>query len=94
MGKYENAAKQMIKAVGGKRNISALTFCVTRLRFVVVHPSKVDEEAVEGIEPVKASFTQSGQFQVAIGNDVEEMYNAIISIIGSENLSQYGVRYE
>ena len=94
MKNYETEAKKLIKAVGGKRNISALTYCVTRLRFVVVHPNKVNQEAVDGIEPVKASFTQSGQFQVAIGNDVKEMYNAVVSIIGTENLSQHGVRYE
>ena len=94
MVNYTEAAVKMIKAVGGKRNISALTYCVTRLRFVVVHPDKVNEEAVEGIEPVKASFTQSGQFQVAIGNDVKEMYDAIVAIVGEKHLTQSGVRFE
>ena len=94
MKDYNKAAKEMVKAVGGKRNISALTYCVTRLRFIVVNPEKVDGEKVDGLEPVKASFTQSGQFQVAIGNDVKEMYDAIIDIVGEKTLAQSGVRYE
>lgn len=94
MKDYNTAAKEMIKAVGGKKNIRSLTYCVTRLRFIVVHPDKVNEEAVAGIETVKASFTQSGQFQVAIGSDVEKMYDAIIKIVGVDNLAQSGERFE
>lgn len=94
MVNYTEAAMKMIKAVGGKKNISALTYCVTRLRFIVVHPDKVNGEMVDGIEPVKTSFTQSGQFQVAIGNDVKEMYDAIVAIVGEKHLSQSGVRFE
>lgn len=94
MKDYKSAAKELVKAVGGKKNISALTYCVTRLRFILVHPDKLDEEAVAGIETVKTSFTQSGQFQVAIGNDVKEMYDAIVEIVDEDKLAQSGVRYE
>ena len=33
MGKYENLAKEIVKNVGGKENVSSLTHCITRLRF-------------------------------------------------------------
>ena len=91
---YTEAAVKMIKAVGGKKNISALTYCVTRLRFILVNPAKLKEEEVDSIEPTKTTFTQSGQFQVAIGKDVKQMYDAIAAIVGEENLTQSGVRYE
>ena len=35
MGKFENDAREMLRLVGGKENIAALTHCVTRMRFTL-----------------------------------------------------------
>ena len=40
MGKFTQDATKLLEYVGGKENISAVTHCVTRMRFVLVDPSK------------------------------------------------------
>jgi len=75
MGKYTEDAQKMLELVGGKENISAVTHCVTRMRFVLVDPKKADIPKIEALKSVKGSFTQAGQFQVIVGNDVANFYN-------------------
>ena len=36
MAKYENDVKQLLKLIGGKENIQAVSHCMTRMRFVLV----------------------------------------------------------
>ena len=40
MGKYMQDAQALLPLVGGKENISAVTHCVTRMRFVLVDPAR------------------------------------------------------
>lgn len=40
MGKYEKDSKDLLAAIGGKKNISAVTHCATRMRFVLNDPKK------------------------------------------------------
>ena len=79
MAKYENDVKQLLKLIGGKENIQAVSHCMTRMRFVLVDPKKADEKAIEEIPAVKGTFTQAGQYQVIIGNDVSVFYNEFTS---------------
>ena len=65
---------QLIEAIGGKENITTVSHCLTRLRFVLADPAKADPKAIETIPSVKGSFTQGGQFQVVIGNEVDQWY--------------------
>ncbi|WP_235656007.1 PTS transporter subunit EIIB, partial [Aeromonas caviae] len=66
---------QLIERIGGKENITTVSHCLTRLRFVLADPAKADPKAIETIPSVKGSFTQGGQFQVVIGNEVDQWYN-------------------
>lgn len=75
MGKFEKDAKDLLKYVGGKENIKAVSHCVTRMRFVLVDSKKADIEKIEDIPSAKGTFTQSGQFQVIIGNDVQKLFS-------------------
>ena len=82
MSKYTDPAKELLQHVGGKENIAAVTHCVTRMRFVLKDPAKADVKAIESIKLVKGTFTQSGQFQVIIGNEVPEFYQEFVKIAG------------
>ena len=62
--------------MGGKENIAAVSHCVTRMRFVLNDPSKADVPAIEKIKGVKGTFTQAGQFQVIIGQEVQDLQAA------------------
>lgn len=74
----------LIKLVGGKENISELTHCITRLRFVLKNPGIASPNEIENIPIVKGCFTNAGQFQVVIGTDVGDYYNAIVTSIGKQ----------
>lgn len=82
MTKFTESAKELLEHVGGKENIAAVTHCVTRMRFVLNDPSKADVTKIEAIKPVKGTFTQAGQFQVIIGNDVSTFYNDFVKVAG------------
>jgi PTS system trehalose-specific IIC component len=94
MGKYESDARKLLEYVGGKENIGAVTHCMTRMRFALVDPEKADTKQIEALSSVKGTFTQAGQFQVIIGNDVQSFYNDFVSVSGVEGVSKDEVKKE
>ena len=92
MGKYAEDAKELLRHVGGRENIAAVSHCMTRMRFALVDPGKADIKAIEAMKVVKGSFTQSGQFQVIIGNTVSDFYNDFVKEAGIEGVSKDAVK--
>lgn len=92
MGKYDNDVRQLLTLIGGKENIQAVSHCMTRMRFVLVDPKKADEKAIEDLPSVKGTFTQAGQYQVIIGNDVSVFYNEFTAYAGIEGVSKDAVK--
>lgn len=92
MGKYVDDAKELLQLVGGKENIAAVSHCMTRMRFVLNEPQKADIQKIEAMKVVKGSFTQTGQFQVIIGNTVSDFYNDFIAVSGIEGVSKDAVK--
>lgn len=92
MGKYSEDARELLRLVGGKENIAAVSHCMTRMRFVLADPGKADVKAIEAMKVVKGSFTQSGQFQVIIGNTVADFYNDFVKEAGIEGVSKDAVK--
>ena len=88
MGKFEQEAKDLLQAIGGKDNITAVTHRATRMRFVLGDDQKADIKAIESISAVKGTFTNAGQFQVIIGNDVPIFYNDFTAVSGIEGVSK------
>lgn len=50
MGKYAQDAEELLRLVGGRENIAAVSHCVTRMRFVLADTSKADVEAIEAMK--------------------------------------------
>ena len=82
MGKYTSEITELLKHIGGKENIATVSHCATRLRFVLNDPKKADITKIEAIKIVKGTFTQAGQFQVIIGNEVASFYNELVKSVG------------
>jgi len=80
MSKFSNDSQQLLEYIGGKENISAVTHCATRMRFVLNDIKKADIKNIEKIKSVKGVFTQAGQFQVIVGNEVSTFYNEFVKI--------------
>lgn len=92
MGKYEQDARQLLEYVGGKENIAAVSHCVSRMRFVLNDPAKADVAKIEALKSAKGTFTQAGQFQVIIGNTVNDFYNDFIAVSGIDGVSKEAVK--
>ena len=92
MGKFEKDAQKLLQLVGGKENIAAVSHCITRMRFVLHDPAAADIGKIEALGIVKGTFTQSGQFQVIIGNAVAEFYNDFAAVSGVEGVSKDEVK--
>ncbi|OTO72767.1 MULTISPECIES: beta-glucoside-specific PTS transporter subunit IIABC [unclassified Enterococcus] len=78
---YRETAKQIINNIGGKENISHIEHCSTRLRFTLKDDNKVNKDALESIEGV-IGVRLNVQCQVIIGNDVVEVYDEVIQLVG------------
>lgn len=88
MSKYTDPAKELLEHIGGSDNISVVTHCATRMRFVLNDNDKADAEKIEEIDLVKGTFTNAGQFQVIIGNEVASFYNEFTNMAGVGDTSK------
>lgn len=78
--KFENEAKTIVELVGGEKNINNLVHCATRLRFELKSDAKADKAALEKLPYVMKVIVSGGQYQVVIGPDVNNYYNAILAV--------------
>lgn len=92
MSNVSDDAKRLLEYIGGKENISAVTHCVTRMRFVLVDSQKAEVNKIESLKSVKGTFTQAGQFQVIVGNEVSLFYNEFIAVAGIDGVSKEQVK--
>lgn len=82
MGKYETLAKEIVKNVGGKENVSSLVHCITRLRFKLKDESKANDEVLKNMDGVVTVMKSGGQYQVVIGNHVPDVYAEVMPLLG------------
>ncbi|WP_042144324.1 beta-glucoside-specific PTS transporter subunit IIABC [Paucisalibacillus sp. EB02] len=74
--KYKKIADEIIQKIGGEENIESATHCMSRLRFVLKDELKADDISVENIQGVKGVMKQAGQYQIIIGGDVADVFQA------------------
>lgn len=75
--KAAGIAKEIIEKIGGRENITVLTHCATRLRFKLADFDKADKDEVGKIKGVVAAMVSGGQFQVVIGNEVNDVFREV-----------------
>ena len=86
--KFREDALKVIEGVGGKENILSVTHCLTRLRFVLKNTDLADIKKLESIKSVKGTFTNSGQFQIIIGNNVKPFYQTMTALFELKEVSK------
>lgn len=77
---YAALAAFILDHVGGKENVLSLTHCVTRLRFRLKDEAKADTQALKNKDGIIDVIQKGGQYQVVIGNDVEDAYDAVLAL--------------
>lgn len=78
--KYDGLARIIIQNVGGKSNIISVAHCITRLRFKLKDESKANKEVLESTDGVIKVMQVGGQYQVVIGNQVNDVYDAVLEV--------------
>lgn len=81
---YETLAKEILNYVGGKDNVNSLTHCITRLRFKLKDESIAQDEALKNLEGVVTVMKSAGQYQVVIGNQVQDVYEQLAPLLHAE----------
>lgn len=84
MATNKQIAENVLRAIGGKENVSQVTHCMTRLRFDLRDGSLADKEKVKKIDGVLSVVVAGGQFQVVIGQNVTKVYDEVCAMGGFE----------
>lgn len=87
-------AENIIDLVGGKSNISSLTHCATRLRFVLKDESKAQTESLKNLAGVMGIAQSGGQYQIVIGPDVPNVYKEIVELADLDSKKEASVEEE
>lgn len=77
---YQETAKAIFEAVGGEQNIQEVTHCITRLRLVLKDDKQVVDQKIKLIPNVIGVMRQNGQYQIILGNDVNNCYKAFMTL--------------
>lgn len=75
--KYQSLARDIVKKLGGKANITEAYHCQTRLRFKLVDETKVDVAGLEDLDGVTKYIFNAGVHQVVIGTHVKDVFEEI-----------------
>ncbi|ROS13633.1 PTS system beta-glucoside-specific IIA component (Glc family) /PTS system beta-glucoside-specific IIB component (Glc family) /PTS system beta-glucoside-specific IIC component (Glc family) [Raoultella sp. BIGb0399] len=74
---YNETAEKILHAVGGAENIRMLTHCATRLRMEFNDRAQVNDAQIGTIPGVISVVEKGGQFQIVIGNEVQQVYRLL-----------------
>jgi phosphotransferase system IIB component len=74
-------AEQLLSAVGGTGNVTSLTRCWARLRFVLNDLGMVDEPAIDALDDVAIAVHQHGQYQIALRRGLLETFDELVELL-------------
>ncbi|MDY3677732.1 MAG: glucose PTS transporter subunit IIA [Actinomyces urogenitalis] len=75
---YDATARDIIAGIGGAGNVKSVIHCITRVRFYLKDDSLADDAAVAGTDGVIDVARAGGQYQVVIGAEVVDVYDAVV----------------
>ena len=75
---FDATAADIIAGIGGPDNVRSVLHCITRVRFYLKDESLADDEAVADLDGVIDVAKAGGQYQVVIGPEVEDVYEAVV----------------
>lgn len=90
-GKYDDLSQLIIDNVGGKENIKSVAHCITRLRLKLKDTSKANTEVIEKAPGVIKVMDVNGQYQIVLGNKVEDVYDSFLKVSGLSGVGEVAV---
>ncbi|PEL11995.1 beta-glucoside-specific PTS transporter subunit IIABC [Bacillus sp. AFS017336] len=94
MADHSKLAKAIIAEVGGEENVLSLYHCMTRLRFKLKDGKVFNKKKIENLDGVISAVESNGQYQVIIGNSVNEVHNTIMKIYKIQSASSENQKRE
>lgn len=79
---YTELAQSILDNVGGKENINSVAHCITRLRLKLKDFDKADTDVISKLPGVIQVMNANGQYQVVLGNKVEDVYDDFLKVSG------------
>lgn len=80
--KFDVMAAQIVNGIGGSGNIASVIHCITRVRFYLKDFTIPVDKEVGNIDGVIDVVRAGGQYQVVIGPEVEDVFDAIVRLTG------------
>lgn len=78
----QEKASRILELVGGKDNITYVTYCMTRLRITPKDKGLLHDEEIQKIAGIVGTKTVGTQYQIIIGPEVENVYKELCHIAG------------
>ena len=78
---FEKIAEELIQYSGGAGNISSVTHCMTRLRFIIKDKSKVDLKRINATKPVMGNVFKTNELQIILGQNLMPVYTAAAKLL-------------
>ena len=79
--KYALVAQDILKGIGGKDNVVSVSYCTTRLRFVVKNYNQVNEQAVKAAGATGILRPGKNACQVIVGTKVKSVYDELDKLL-------------
>lgn len=84
---YDQTAKDILRLIGGEKNVESAAHCATRLRLVLADDKLAQKDELEKLSDVKGVFSSAGQYQIILGqgtvNKVYEEFAKLGNFTGS-----------
>lgn len=79
---YKNYVNSVVEALGGAENVTNVTHCATRLRFLLIDKRKVNKTKIEALKETVGTVEAQGTFQIIVGTNVSDVYDELVKIKG------------
>lgn len=77
-------AQRILELLGGKDNVTSLTHCFTRLRFVLKNPEIAETEKLRELEGIQGILKRPGSYQIVIGLEACGFFKALEPLCRTE----------
>ncbi|MBO0458280.1 PTS transporter subunit EIIC [Enterococcus hulanensis] len=88
MGSTEALARRLLELMGGSENVQSITHCATRLRPQFKDRNLVQKKDIQELDGVTGIVDKDSGFQIVIGTNVGEVYDAFIKYLDSPSTSE------
>lgn len=79
--KYALVAQDILKGIGSKDNVVSVSYCTTRLRFVVKNYNQVNEQAIKAAGATGILRPGKNACQVIVGTKVKSIYDELDKLL-------------